>query len=63
MTDENDNSNTNRNGALDPKKEEEPKATLANELQKEQRESEQLDVESEQVLEEQETRQPQSINE
>ncbi len=64
MTDENDNSNANGNRALDHKNEEEPKAIkIAKELQKEQRESEQLDVDPEQVLEEQETRQPQSIDE
>ena len=58
------NSNANGNGALDPKNEEEPRAIkIAKELQKEQRESEQLDVDPEQVLEEQETRQPQSIDE
>ena len=56
--------NANDNGALDPKNEEEPRAIkIAKELQKEQRESEQLDVDPEQVLEEQETRQPQSIDE
>jgi len=50
--------------ALDHKNEEEPRAIkIAKELQKEQRESEQLDVDPEQVLEEQETRQPQSIDE
>ena len=36
---------------------------MAKELQKEQRESEELDVDPEQVLKEQETRQPQSIDE
>jgi len=50
--------------AQDPEKEEEPKAIkIAKELQKEQRESKQLDVDPEQVLEEQEKRQPQSIDE
>jgi len=64
MTHENDNPNANDNGALDPKNEEESRAIkIAKELQKEQRESEQLDVDPEQVLEEQETRQPQSIDE
>jgi len=64
MTHENDNPNANDNGALDPKNEEDPRAIkIAKELQKEQRESEQLDVEPEQVLEEQETRQAQSIDE
>ncbi len=62
MTNENDNSSANCEGALDPK--EEPKALkMVKELQKEQRESELLDVDPEQVLEEQETRQPQSIDE
>lgn len=62
MTNENDNSSANREGALDPK--EEPKAIkMAKELQKEQRELEELDVDPEQVLEEQESRQPQSIDE
>ena len=52
MTDENDNSRVNGEGALDP--EEEPKAKkMAKELQKEQRESEELDVDPEQVLKEQ----------
>ena len=61
MTNENDNSSANGEGALDPQ--EEPKALkMAKELQKEQRESEELDVDPEQVLEEQETRQPQSID-
>ena len=64
MTNENDNSSANGEGALHPKREEELKALkMAKELQKEQRESEQLDVDPEQVLEEQETRQPQSIDE
>jgi len=64
MTHENDNPNANDNGALHPKNDEEPRAIkIAKELQKEQRESEQLDVDLEQVLEEQETRQPQSIDE
>jgi hypothetical protein len=64
MTDENDNSDADGNGVLDPKREEEPKAiNISKELQKEQRESEQLDVDPEQVLEEQETRRPQSIDE
>ncbi len=64
MTDEYGNSKANGNGALDPKNEEDPRAIkIAKELQKEQRESEQLDVDPEQVLEEQETRQPQSIDE
>jgi hypothetical protein len=62
MKNENDNSSVNDEGALDP--EEEPKAIkMAKELQKEQRESEELDVDPELVLEEQESRQPQSIDE
>jgi hypothetical protein len=45
-------------------KKEEPKAIkMARELQKVNRESEQLDVHAEQVLEEQEKRQPQSVDE
>jgi hypothetical protein len=45
-------------------KKEEPKAIkIAKELQKEQRESNQLDVDPEHVLEEQEKRQPQSSDE
>lgn len=64
MTYENDSPNANDNGALDPKNDEEPKAIkIAKELQKEQRELEELDVDPEQVLEEQESRQPQSIDE
>ena len=63
MTHENDNPNANDNGALDPKNEDPRAIKIAKELQKEQRESEQLDVEPEQVLEEQETRQAQSIDE
>jgi len=62
MTNKNDNSNADDEGELDPKKEE-PKAKIAKELQKEQRESKQLDVDPEQVLEEQEKRQPQSSDE
>ena len=62
MTNENDNSRANGKEALDPK--EEPKALkMAKELQKDKRESEELDVDPKQVLEEQETRQPQSIDE
>ncbi|MGB7955950.1 MAG: hypothetical protein WCF23_18400 [Candidatus Nitrosopolaris sp.] len=50
MTDENDNSDANGNGVLDPKREEEPKAIkIAKELQKEQRESKQLGVDPEQI--------------
>jgi len=61
MTDENDNSDVNGNGARDPKNEEEPRAIkIGKELQKQQRE---LDVHPEQVLEEQESRQPESIDE
>jgi hypothetical protein len=56
MTHENDNPNANDDGALDPKNDEEPRAIK---IAKE----EQLDVDPEQVLEEQETRQPQSIAE
>jgi hypothetical protein len=62
MTNENDNSRANGEEALDPK--EEPKELkMAKELQKEQRELEELDVDPEQVLEEQETRQPHSTDE
>ena len=63
MTNDNDNSNADDKGELDPKKEEPKAIKIAKELQKEQRESELLDVDPEQVLEEQETRQPQSIDE
>ena len=63
MTNNNDNSNAYDEGDLDPKKEEPKAIKIAKELEKEQRESEQLDVDPEQVLEEQETRRPQSIDE
>ena len=59
-----DNSDDNNEGERDLKKEEEPKAIkMAKELQKEKRELEQVDVDPEQVLEEQQKRQPQSIDE
>ncbi|MDQ6668943.1 MAG: hypothetical protein M3Y53_12065 [Thermoproteota archaeon] len=62
MTNKNENSNAGDESELDPKKE--PRAIkIAKELQKEQRESEQLDVDPDQVLEEQEKRQPQSSGE
>jgi hypothetical protein len=63
MTNKNDNSNADDEGELDPKKEEPKAIEIARELQKEQRESKQLDVDPEQVLEEQEKRQPQSSDE
>jgi hypothetical protein len=63
MTNNNDNSNAYDEGELDPKKEEPKAIKIAKELQKEQRESKQLDVDPEQVLEEQEKRQPQSADE
>ena len=55
MTDKGDSSNNS---------DEEPKAIkMAKELQKEKRESEQVNIDPEQVLEEQEKRQPQSADE
>ena len=52
------------NEAIIEKQKKDPKAIKAvEELQKEQRESEQLSVNPEQVLEEKEKRQPQSIEE
>jgi len=63
MTNKNDNSNADHEGEPDPKKEEPKAIKIAKELQKEQRESKQLDVDPEQVLEEQEKRQPQSSDE
>ncbi|HET7149231.1 MAG TPA: hypothetical protein VFI73_12110 [Candidatus Nitrosopolaris sp.] len=60
MTNKNDNSIADDDGELDPEKEEPKAIKFAKELQKEQRESTQLDVDPEQVLEEQEKRQPQS---
>jgi hypothetical protein len=63
MTNDNDNSNADDKGELDPKKEEPKAIKIAKELQKEQRESKQLDVDPEQVLEELEKRQPQSADE
>jgi len=63
MTNKNDNCNADHEGEPDPKKEEPKAIKIAKELQKEQRESEQLDVDPEQVLEEQEKRQPQSSDE
>ncbi|MRN68507.1 MAG: hypothetical protein FIO04_02285 [Nitrosopumilales archaeon] len=63
MTNKNENSNADDEGELDPKKEEPRAIKIAKELQKEQRESEQLHVDPEQVLEELEKRQPQSSDE
>jgi hypothetical protein len=63
MTNNNDNPNADDEGELDLKKEEPKAIKIAKELQKEQRESKQLDVDPEQVLEEQEKRQPQSADE
>ncbi len=63
MTNNNDNSNADDEWELDPKKEEPKALKIAKELQKEQWESKQLDVDPEQVLEEQEKRQPQSADE
>ena len=64
LIDKNDNSTADHEGTPDSKKEEEPRAIImAKELQKDKRESEELDVDPKQVLEEQETRQPQSIDE
>ena len=59
------NSDGEDEGAPHPKKEEEePKAIkMAKELQKEKRESEQVNVDPEQILQEQQKRQPQSIDE
>jgi hypothetical protein len=58
-----EDSNDNDEVERDPKKEEPKAIKMARELQKENRESEQLDVHPEQVLEEQEKRQPQSVDE
>jgi hypothetical protein len=58
-----DNSNYNDEVERDPKKEEPKAIKIARELQKENRESEQLDVHPEQVLEDQEKRQPQAVDE
>ncbi|MDQ6863458.1 MAG: hypothetical protein M3044_06510 [Thermoproteota archaeon] len=55
--------NADDEGEPDPKKEEPKAIKIAKELQKEQRESKQLDVDPEQVLEQQEKRQPQSSDE
>ena len=63
MTNKNDNYNANDEGKPDPKNEEPKAIKIAKELQKEQRESKQLDVDPEQILEEQEKRRPQSSNE
>ena len=68
MSNKNENSNVDDSREsdvnVDHKKEEQPKAIkMAKELQQEQRQSEQLDVDPEQVLEEQEKRQPQSVDE
>jgi hypothetical protein len=62
LTDKGDNSNNN-DGESDPKKEEPKAIKMAKELQKEKRESEQLNIDPEQVLEEQEKRHPQSADE
>ncbi|MFZ0894651.1 MAG: hypothetical protein WAZ77_09130 [Candidatus Nitrosopolaris sp.] len=63
MTNKNDNSNADDEVEPDPKNEEPKAIKIAKELQKEQRESKQMDVDPEQILEEQEKRQPQSSNE
>jgi hypothetical protein len=63
LTNKNDKPNVNDGGARDPKKEEPRAIKMAKELQKDKRESAQLDVDPEQVLEEQEKRQPQSTDE
>ena len=63
MTNKNDKSNVSDGGARDPKKEEPRAIKMAKELQKDRRESALLDVDPEQVLEEQEKRQPQSTDE
>jgi hypothetical protein len=63
MTNKNDNSNADDEVEPDPKNEEPKAIKIAKELQKEQRESKQMDVDPERILEEQEKRQPQSSNE
>ena len=69
MSNEEENSNTDDNGSDKVimehlQEEEKPKAIkAAEELQKEERESEQLNVDPEQVLEEEGKRQPQSLEE
>ncbi|MGC2570667.1 MAG: hypothetical protein WA364_04075 [Candidatus Nitrosopolaris sp.] len=63
LTDKGDNSNNNDEAESDPKKEEPKAIKMAKELQKEKREAEQLNIDPEQVLEEQEKRQPQSADE
>jgi hypothetical protein len=63
MTNKNDSSNADDEGEPDPKKEGPKAIKIAKELQKEQRDSKQLDVDPEQILEEQEKRQPQSSDE
>ena len=62
MIDKEDNSNYNDEVERDPKKKEPKAIKMARELQKENRE-EQLDVHPEQVLEDQEKRQPQAVDE
>jgi phosphosulfolactate phosphohydrolase-like enzyme len=69
MSNEEENSNTDDNYSDEViiehlQEEEKPKAIkAAEELQKEERESEQLNVDPEQVLEEEGKRQPQSLEE
>ena len=63
MTAKGDNSNNNDEGESDSKGEEPKAIKMAKELQKERRESEKLDIDPEQVLEEQSKRQPQSADE
>jgi phosphosulfolactate phosphohydrolase-like enzyme len=68
MSNEEENSNTDDNYSdeviIEHLKEEKPKVIkAAEELQKEERESEQLNVDPEQVLEEEGKRQPQSLEE
>ena len=54
--------NENHDDSTNKDKKEEPKAIeVAEELKKKQRESEQLNVDPEEVLEEKEKRQPQSV--
>ncbi len=63
MSSQNENPDDHDNNASNEAKERSKITEVVEELQKEQRDSEQLDVNPDQVLEEKEKRQPQSVEE
>ena len=63
MSSQNENTDDYDNNASNEAKERSKITEVVEELQKEQRDSEQLDVNPDQVLEEKEKRQPQSVEE